>query len=58
VSCPKHVETYYKRGRGKNIYIYIYLLAASSWCSHLSYMMHGNTKLKFVLTVWFAKVKD
>ena len=28
VSCPKHVETYYKWN--------IYLLAASSWCSYLS----------------------
>ena len=28
VSCPKHVETYYKWN--------IYLLAASSWCSYIS----------------------
>ena len=30
VSCPKHVETHYKWN--------IYLLAASSWCSYLSFI--------------------
>ena len=36
MSCPKHVETYYK--------LNIYLLAASSWCSYLSLCDTRNHK--------------
>ena len=37
VSCPKHVETYYKWN--------IYLLAASSWCSYLSLCIKLETEV-------------
>ena len=40
VSCPKHVETYYKWN--------IYLLAASSWCSYLS--LQFNVLITIFLT--------